>query len=81
MDELIHEEFDRVTVENLRNYVRHVKEIRDVTMKFLECPHKQRVLRRVCGCVLCVGEANEAAVAKRWQCYASVWFRPGGKNE
>jgi hypothetical protein len=37
------------------------------------------VLRRVCGCVLCVGEANKAVVAKRWQCYTSVCFRPGGK--
>jgi hypothetical protein len=27
MDKLIHEEFSRVTAENLRNYVRHVKEI------------------------------------------------------
>jgi hypothetical protein len=37
------------------------------------------VLRRVCGCVLCVGEANKAVVAKQWQCYTSVCFRPGGK--
>jgi hypothetical protein len=28
---------------------------------------------------LCVGEANKAVVAKQWQCYASVCFRPGGK--
>jgi hypothetical protein len=27
MDKLIHEGFDRVTVENWRNYVQHVKEI------------------------------------------------------
>jgi hypothetical protein len=37
------------------------------------------VLRRVCGCVLCVGEANKAVVAKQWQCYTSVCFRPGRK--
>jgi hypothetical protein len=41
---------------------------------------KQRVLRRVCGCVLCVGEANKAVVAKHWQCYTSVCFRPSGKK-
>jgi hypothetical protein len=29
--------------------------------------------------VLCVGEANKAVVAKQWQCYTSVCFRPGGK--
>jgi hypothetical protein len=37
------------------------------------------VLRRVCGCVLCVGEANKAVVAKQWQCYTSVCFHPGEK--
>jgi hypothetical protein len=37
------------------------------------------VLRRVYGCVLCVGEANKAVVAKQWQCYTGVCFRPGGK--
>jgi hypothetical protein len=37
------------------------------------------VLRRVCGCVLCVGEANKAVVAKQCQCYTSVCFRPGVK--
>jgi hypothetical protein len=37
------------------------------------------VLRRVCGCVLCVSEANNAAVAKQWQCYTGACFRPGGK--
>jgi hypothetical protein len=39
------------------------------------------VLRRVCGCVLCVGEANKAVVAKQWQCYTSVCFRPGGMSD
>jgi hypothetical protein len=39
----------------------------------------QQRVRRVCGCVLCVGEANEAVVAKQWQCYTSVCFRPGEK--
>jgi hypothetical protein len=34
---------------------------------------------RVCGCILCVGEANKAVVVKLWQCYTSVCFRPGGK--
>jgi hypothetical protein len=34
----------------------------------------------VCGCILCVGEANKAVVAKQWQCYTSVCFRPGGKK-
>jgi hypothetical protein len=38
------------------------------------------VLRRVCGFVLCVSEANKAAVAKQWQCYTSVSFRLGGKT-
>jgi hypothetical protein len=28
---------------------------------------------------LYVGEANKAVVAKQWQCYTSVCFRPGGK--
>jgi hypothetical protein len=28
---------------------------------------------------LCVGEANKAVVAKQWQYYTSVCFRPGGK--
>jgi hypothetical protein len=28
---------------------------------------------------LCIGEANKAVVAKQWQCYTSVCFRPGGK--
>jgi hypothetical protein len=37
------------------------------------------VLRCVCGCVLCVGETNKAVVAKQWQCYTSMCFRPGGK--
>jgi hypothetical protein len=37
------------------------------------------VLRRVCGCVLCVGEANKAVVVKQWQCYTSVCFCPGGE--
>jgi hypothetical protein len=37
------------------------------------------MLRRVFGCVLCVGEAYKAVVAKQWQCYTSVYFRPGGK--
>jgi hypothetical protein len=37
------------------------------------------VLRHVCICVLCVGEANMAVVAKQWQCYTSVCFRSGGK--
>jgi hypothetical protein len=37
------------------------------------------VLRRVCSCVLCVGDANKAVVAKQWQCYTSVCFRPGEK--
>jgi hypothetical protein len=37
------------------------------------------MLRRVCGSVLCVGEANKTVVAKQWQCYTSVFFRPGGK--
>jgi hypothetical protein len=37
------------------------------------------VLRRVCGCVLCVGEANKAVVAKQWQCNTSVCSRPGEK--
>jgi hypothetical protein len=37
------------------------------------------VLRRVCGCVLCVGEANKAVVVKQWQCYTSMCFRSGGK--
>jgi hypothetical protein len=37
------------------------------------------MLQRVCGCILCVGEANEAVVAKQWQCYTTVCFRPGGK--
>jgi hypothetical protein len=37
------------------------------------------VLRRVCGCVLCVGEANKAVVANQWQCYTSVCSGPGGK--
>jgi hypothetical protein len=26
---------------------------------------------------LCVGEVNKAVVAKLWQCYTSVCFRPG----
>jgi hypothetical protein len=34
---------------------------------------------RVCGCFLCVGEANKAVVVKQWQCYTSVCFCPGGK--
>jgi hypothetical protein len=37
------------------------------------------VLRSVCGCVLCVGEAKKAVVAKQWQCYTSVCLRLGGK--
>jgi hypothetical protein len=37
------------------------------------------VLRRVCGCVLCAGKTNKAVVAKLWQCYTSVCFRPGRK--
>jgi hypothetical protein len=28
---------------------------------------------------LCVGEANKAVVAKQWQCYTSLCFRPDGK--
>jgi hypothetical protein len=28
---------------------------------------------------LCVGDANKAVVAKQWQCYTSICFRPGGK--
>jgi hypothetical protein len=40
---------------------------------------KQRCLRHVCGYVSCVGEANKEVVAKQWQCYISVCFRPGGK--
>jgi hypothetical protein len=35
---------------------------------------------RVCGCVLCVGEANKVVVAKHWQCYTSVCFCPGRKK-
>jgi hypothetical protein len=34
---------------------------------------------RVCGDILCVGEANKAIVAKQWHCYTSVCFRPGRK--
>jgi hypothetical protein len=37
------------------------------------------MLQRTCGCVLSVGEANKAVVAKQWQCYTSVCFLPGGK--
>jgi hypothetical protein len=37
------------------------------------------ILRCVCGCILCVGEANKAVAAKQWQCYTSVYFRPGRK--
>jgi hypothetical protein len=37
------------------------------------------MLQHVCGYVLCVGEANKSVVAKQWQCYTSVCFRPGGK--
>jgi hypothetical protein len=37
------------------------------------------MIRRVCGCILCVGEANKAVVAKYWQCYISVCFRSNGK--
>jgi hypothetical protein len=36
-------------------------------------------LQHVCGCVLCVGEANKAVVAKQWQCYISVCYHPGRK--
>jgi hypothetical protein len=35
--------------------------------------------RSVCGCILCVGEANKAVVAKQWQCYTSVCFCPSGE--
>jgi hypothetical protein len=28
---------------------------------------------------VCVAEANKAVVAKKWQCYTSVCFCPGGK--
>jgi hypothetical protein len=34
---------------------------------------------RVCGCFLCVGEANKAVAAKQWQCYTSAHFHPSGK--
>jgi hypothetical protein len=34
---------------------------------------------RVCGCVLCLGEANKAVVAKQWQCYTSMCFRSSRK--
>jgi hypothetical protein len=37
------------------------------------------MLQRVCGCVLCVGEANKAVVAKQWQCSTSVCFCHGVK--
>jgi hypothetical protein len=66
------------------------QDIQGVTIKFLKCTHICRiiaseqklsssVLRRVYGCVLCVGEANKAVVAKQWQCYTSVCFCPSGK--
>jgi hypothetical protein len=38
------------------------------------------VLRRDCGYVLCIGEANKAVVAKQRQCNTSVYFRPGGQR-
>jgi hypothetical protein len=54
-----------------------------VTIKFPECPQICRIEQRcvtTCLCyVLRVGEANKAVVAKQWQCYTSVRFRPGGK--
>jgi hypothetical protein len=37
------------------------------------------VLQCVCGCVLCVGEANKAVVVTQWKCYTSACFHPGRK--
>jgi hypothetical protein len=54
---------------NLRIYVASSSE-RAVT--------KQRHITTCLWLRLCVGEVNKAVVAKQWQCYTSVCFRPSG---